>query len=91
MIWEKEAEDAVKKVPFFVRKKVRSRVENYVADKGGDRVTLAHVQALKKSSSPKGGWKMKLKGMMSPPVSAPTAAPTQWRLRRLSWSQIFRI
>ena len=62
MIWEKEADAAIKKVPFFVRKKVRSRVETFVSDKGGDRVTLKDVQALKKKFLSKGGMEKEIKG-----------------------------
>jgi dissimilatory sulfite reductase (desulfoviridin) alpha/beta subunit len=43
MEWSKEAQDAVKKVPFFVRKKVRSRVEKEAMDAGAGAVTLAEV------------------------------------------------
>ena len=62
MIWEKEADAAIKKVPFFVRKKVRNRVETFVSDKGGDRVTLKDVQALKKKFLSKGGMDKEIKG-----------------------------
>ena len=62
MIWEKEADAAIKKVPFFVRKKVRKRVETFVSDKGGDRVTLGDVQALKKKFLSKGGMESEIKG-----------------------------
>ncbi len=62
MIWEKEADTAIKKVPFFIRKKVRKRVETCVADKGGNRVTLADVQTLKKKFLSKGGMENQIKG-----------------------------
>ncbi len=62
MIWEKDADAAIKKVPFFVRKKVRKRVESFVADKGGDRVTLGDVQALKKKFLSKGGMESQIRG-----------------------------
>jgi dissimilatory sulfite reductase (desulfoviridin) alpha/beta subunit len=45
MRWSSEAEDAVKKVPFFVRKKVRARVENEAAAAGKKMVSLADVKA----------------------------------------------
>lgn len=45
MKWTSEAEEAVKKVPFFVRKKVRSRVENEAAAAGKKTVLLADVKA----------------------------------------------
>ncbi|MBI9085719.1 MAG: 4Fe-4S binding protein [Desulfobacterales bacterium] len=44
MKWSQEAEEAVKKVPFFVRKKVRARVEKEAAQAGAAGVTLAHVK-----------------------------------------------
>ena len=44
MKWTQEAEAAVKKVPFFVRKKVRARVEKEAAQAGAATVTLSHVQ-----------------------------------------------
>lgn len=45
MQWNPEAEAAVKKVPFFVRKKVRARVEKEAREAGKKRVTLADVRA----------------------------------------------
>jgi len=45
MKWTSEAEAAVKKVPFFVRKKVRSRIENEAAKAGKKAVSLADVKA----------------------------------------------
>ena len=62
MIWEKDADAAIKKVPFFVRKKVRKKVETFVSEKGGDRVTLEDVQALKRKFLSKGGMESEIKG-----------------------------
>lgn len=45
MKWTDEAEAAVKRVPFFVRKRVRARVEKEAAEAGKTKVTLADVQA----------------------------------------------
>lgn len=45
MKWTSEAEAAVKKVPFFVRKKVRVRIENEAAKAGKKAVSLADVKA----------------------------------------------
>ena len=45
MDWSKEAENAVKKVPFFVRKRVKAKVENYVREAGKKEVLLADVKA----------------------------------------------
>lgn len=48
MEWTKEAENAVKKVPFFVRKKVRTHIEKQVAETGNKTVTLADVKTAQK-------------------------------------------
>lgn len=45
MQWSGEAEAAIKKIPFFVRKKVRQRVEEEAGAAGRRQVTLAEVQA----------------------------------------------
>jgi dissimilatory sulfite reductase (desulfoviridin) alpha/beta subunit len=45
MQWTPEADAAVKKVPFFVRKKVRARVEKEAAETGKTTVTLTDVKA----------------------------------------------
>jgi dissimilatory sulfite reductase (desulfoviridin) alpha/beta subunit len=45
MKWTPEAEEAVKKVPFFVRKKVRSRIENEASEAGKKIISLADVKA----------------------------------------------
>ncbi len=45
MRWTPEAEKAVKKIPFFVRKRVRARVEKEAAAEGKPVVTLAEVEA----------------------------------------------
>ncbi|MCX5907177.1 MAG: PCP reductase family protein, partial [Deltaproteobacteria bacterium] len=48
MRWSKEADEAVAKVPFFVRKRVRKRVEEEAARAGASAVDLEHVQACQK-------------------------------------------
>ncbi len=60
--WDKDAEAAIKKVPFFVRKKVRKKVEDYVLGKGEQKVTLSHVTALKKKFLSKGGMENQIQG-----------------------------
>lgn len=45
MQWDKDAELAVAKVPFFVRKLVKKRVEAEAEQTGNHRVTMAHVAA----------------------------------------------
>lgn len=44
MKWNKEAEEAVSRVPFFVRKRVRKKVEEEAERTGSRMVTLDHVQ-----------------------------------------------
>ncbi|MDJ0818860.1 MAG: 4Fe-4S binding protein [Desulfobacterales bacterium] len=44
MDWSKEAENAVKKVPFFVRKRVRAKVEKEAREAGKRRISLADVK-----------------------------------------------
>ncbi len=48
MKWSPEAEAALKKVPFFVRKKVRARVENEARMDNCRIITLAEVRATQK-------------------------------------------
>ncbi len=48
MKWSPEAEAAIKKVPFFVRKRVRARVEKEAEAAGVPVVTIAEVDATKK-------------------------------------------
>ncbi len=62
MIWEADADTAVRQVPFFVRKKVRKKLESFVKDKGRDRVTLDDVRTLKRKFLSKGGMESQIKG-----------------------------
>lgn len=62
MIWEQEAEAVLKKVPFFVRKKVRRRVEAFAAGKGKDRISAVDVHALKQKFLSEGGMESEIKG-----------------------------
>jgi dissimilatory sulfite reductase (desulfoviridin) alpha/beta subunit len=48
MKWTKEAEDAVSKVPFFVRKRVKKRVEEEAQRCGSKKVHMEHVQSCQK-------------------------------------------
>jgi dissimilatory sulfite reductase (desulfoviridin) alpha/beta subunit len=48
MQWTSEAEAAIKKVPFFVRKRVRARVEDEAQQAGKDKVSLADVRLTQK-------------------------------------------
>ncbi len=45
MQWTKEAEEAVSMVPFFVRRRVRKRVEEEAVNSGSRAVDLGHVNA----------------------------------------------
>jgi hypothetical protein len=45
MNWTPDAENAIKKVPFFVRKRVRARVEKEATEAGKSVVSLADVKA----------------------------------------------
>lgn len=45
MEWSDEASTAVGKVPFFVRKRVRKKVEEEARNSGSGRVTIAHVKS----------------------------------------------
>lgn len=45
MKWTAQAEQAIKKVPFFVRKKVRAKVEKEALDMGKSVVTITEVKA----------------------------------------------
>ena len=49
MKWTAEAEAAIKKVPFFVRKKVRQRVENEAAASGKTVIDLADVNTTRQN------------------------------------------
>jgi anaerobic sulfite reductase subunit C len=48
MKWNKNAKEALSKVPFFVRKRVRERVEGEAARLRADEVTLEHVRTCQK-------------------------------------------
>jgi len=48
MKWSNEANKALSRVPFFVRKRVRKRVEEEVANRKAGEVTLEHVRTCQK-------------------------------------------
>ncbi len=62
MKWDKDAQAAIKKVPFFVRKKVKKRVETHAGQKGKSFVELSDVNELKKKFLSKGGMEKEIKG-----------------------------
>ncbi|RJP87771.1 MAG: 4Fe-4S dicluster domain-containing protein [Desulfobacteraceae bacterium] len=47
MEWTKDAEKAIQKVPFFVRKKVKARVEEEAKNDGSAFVSLSHVKTVR--------------------------------------------
>ncbi len=49
MKWEKEAEELLRRVPFFVRKRVKRAVEEYVSRKGRGRVTARDLLEAKEA------------------------------------------
>ncbi len=62
MKWSRDADKAIKKVPFFVRKKVKKKVEDFVEQKGKASVELSDVTELKKQFLSKGGMEKDIKG-----------------------------
>ncbi len=48
MRWNSEAEQAIKRVPIFVRKMVRRKVEEHARKMGADDVTILHVKEAKR-------------------------------------------
>ena len=43
MKWTEEADQAIRRVPFFVRRRVRKRVEEEAQQSGSRKVTIEHV------------------------------------------------
>ncbi len=62
MKWAVEAEAAIKNVPFFIRKKVRQRVEAHAQSCGKKEVGLEDVTSLKKQFLSKGGMEKEVRG-----------------------------
>ena len=73
MDWTSEAEDAIKKVPFFVRKKVRARVEEEARQGGKIQVTMAEVKATQKRYLT--GMKSEVKGYQLDTCFGPSGCP----------------
>lgn len=44
MKWDKEAEKAISRVPFFIRKRVKAKVEEKAGSMGSDTVRLIHIK-----------------------------------------------
>lgn len=73
MQWNPDAEEAIKKVPFFVRKKVRTRVEDEARKSGKSQVTLADVKATQKRYL--SGMKSEVKGYQLDTCFGPSGCP----------------
>lgn len=73
MKWNGEAEAAIKKVPFFVRKKVRARVEQEAAKEGKPQITLAEVEAAQKRYLT--GMRKEVKGWQLDTCFGPSGCP----------------
>ncbi len=48
MRWSSEAEEAISRVPFFVRKRVKKRVEEEAGQAGAEMVTMEHVRSCRR-------------------------------------------
>jgi len=64
MKWSEDADSAIKKIPFFVRKKVKKKVEDFAEQKGKTIVELSDVNELKQSFLSKGGMEKEIKKRM---------------------------
>jgi dissimilatory sulfite reductase (desulfoviridin) alpha/beta subunit len=75
MEWTPEAEAALKRVPFFVRKRVRTRVEKEAQDAGKKRVDLADVKATQ--SRYLAGMQDEIKGYQIDTCFGPSGCPNR--------------
>lgn len=75
MKWSKEAEEAVAKVPFFVRRRVRHRVEEEAARCGAKEVTLEHVKTCQRRFLQK--MEDEVQGYQVETCFGPTGCPNQ--------------
>jgi dissimilatory sulfite reductase (desulfoviridin) alpha/beta subunit len=62
MKWSQEAEKALEKIPFFVRKKVRKKAEEFTASKGKACVDVSDLGELKKKFLSREGMEKQIKG-----------------------------
>lgn len=46
--WDKEAQQRLKKAPFFIRKLARGKIEKAARERGLKRITLEFVEQVKK-------------------------------------------
>lgn len=75
--WQPEAEAAIKKVPFFVRKRVKARVEEEALRNGKTVVTLAEVNATQKRYL--SGMASEIRGYQLDACFGPSGCPNQIR------------
>jgi dissimilatory sulfite reductase (desulfoviridin) alpha/beta subunit len=75
MKWSKEAEEAVAKVPFFVRRRVRQRVEEEARQCGAQEVNLEHVRTCQRRFLNK--MEEEVKGYQVETCFGPTGCPNQ--------------
>ena len=73
MKWTDEAEGAVSRVPFFIRKRVKKRVEEEAERQGSSLVTLDHVTDLPAALPPEHG--SEVKGFQVEACFGPTGCP----------------
>ncbi len=78
MRWSKSAEQALSKVPFFVRRRVRRKVEEEADRQKAAEVTLDHVRICQQKFLKI--WKTKSKAISSKIVSVRVVAPTGFLL-----------
>ena len=75
MQWTSDAEAAVKKIPFFVRKRVRARVETEARQAGKKVVSLVEVNATKQNYLQ--GMKSEVKGYQIDACFGPSGCPNR--------------
>jgi len=76
MKWSEEAEAEIKKVPFFVRKKVRARVEKEANESGKTQVSIDEVRATQTNFISKMG--SEIKGYQVDTCLGPVDAQIEW-------------
>jgi len=75
MEWSDEAAAAVARVPFFVRKRVRKKVEEEARQQGCDRVVMAHVKSAQARYM--GNMEAELKGYQVESCFGPSGCPNR--------------
>lgn len=75
MKWNEEAEAAVAKVPFFVRKRVRKKVEEVARQSGSDTVSITHLNQAKAGYM--GNMEAEVKGYQVDNCFGPSGCPNR--------------